>query len=101
MLGLPGESFAQLGVLRRHTHRAGIEVAHPHHDAAHRDQRRRREPELLGTQQGGDQDITPGLKLAVGFNDYAGAQIVQHKRLMGFRQAQLPGNAGVFDARLR
>ena len=47
----PGEHLAQLGILRRDADRARIEVAHAHHDAAHHDERRRREPELFGAEQ--------------------------------------------------
>ena len=37
MLRLTGKFLAQLGVLRGHAHRAGVQVALAHHDAAHRD----------------------------------------------------------------
>jgi hypothetical protein len=35
VLRLAGEFLAQLRILRRHADRAGVEVAHAHHDAAH------------------------------------------------------------------
>src|SRR5207245_982939 len=42
-------ALAELGVLRGDSDRAGIEMADPHHDAAHDDERSRGEPELLGS----------------------------------------------------
>ena len=38
--GSPVNLLAQLGILRRDAHRAGIEMAHAHHDATQRHQRR-------------------------------------------------------------
>ena len=49
----------------------------------------------------GNHHIAPGLELAVGFHGDAAAQIIEHQRLMRFRQAELPGQAGMFDAGLR
>ena len=54
VLRVAGELLAQLRVLRRDADRAGVEVADAHHDAAERDQRRRREAELLGAEQRAD-----------------------------------------------
>ena len=48
VLGLAGVALAQDRVLRRDAHRAGVEVADPHHDAARDHQRRGGEAELLG-----------------------------------------------------
>ena len=95
--GLPCELLAQLRILRRDAHRAGVQVALAHHDAAHRDQRRGGEPEFLGAQQRGDGHVAAGLELAVGLHDDAAAQIVQHQHLLRFRQSQFPGNARVLD----
>ena len=52
-----GEAAAQLGILRGDAHRAGVEVADAHHDAARRDQRCGREAELLGAEQRADDDV--------------------------------------------
>ncbi len=95
--GWPGEARAQHRVLRRNAHRAGIQVALAHHDAAHRDQRRGGEAELLRAQQRGDHDVAPGLQLAVGLHFDAAAQIVQQQHLLRLRQAKLPRQAGVLD----
>ena len=50
MLRLAGEARAQHRVLRRHAHRAGVQVALAHHDAAGRDQWRGRKAELIGAE---------------------------------------------------
>ena len=70
------ETLAQLGVLSRHAHRAGIQVAHPHHYAAHGDQRRGSKAEFLSPQHTGDGHIPAAHQLAVGLHDYPGAQVV-------------------------
>jgi hypothetical protein len=88
-----GERAAQLGVLRGDAHRAGVEVAHPHHDAAADHQRGGGEAELLGAQQRGDDDVAAGLELAVGLHDDPVAQAVEQQRLLGLGQAELPGRA--------
>ena len=94
---LPRELLAELGVLGGDADRAGVEVADPHHDAAHDDQRRGGEAVLLGAQQGGDHDVAAGLHLAVGLDDDPVAELVQDERLLGLGQAQLPGDAGVLE----
>ena len=48
VLGLAGELLAQPRILRGHARRAGVEMAHAHHDAADGDQRRGGEAEFLG-----------------------------------------------------
>ena len=65
-------------------------MADAHHDAAQRDQRRGGEAEFLGAEQRGDDDVAAGLQLAVGLDDDAAAQIVQHERLVRFGQAEFP-----------
>ena len=65
------------------------------------DQRRGGKAKFLRAQQGGDDDVAPRLQLAVGFDDDAAAQIVEHQRLVRLRQPQFPRNAGMLDAGLR
>ena len=89
-LRLAREPLPQLGILRRDADRAGVEVADPHHDAAADDQRRGGEAELLRAEQGGDDDVTPGLELAVDLDDDPVAQPVEQQRLLGLGQAELP-----------
>ena len=91
------ELGAQHGILRGHAHRTGVEVALAHHDAAHRDQRRGGEAELLGAQQRGDGDVAAGLQLAIGLDADAAAQVVHDQHLLRFGQPELPRNAGVFE----
>ena len=93
-----GELLAQLGVLRGDADRAGVEVTLPHHDAAERHERRGGEAELFGTEDRGDHDVAAGLEAAVGLQDHAAAQVVEHQRLMRFGDAEFPRQAGVLDA---
>ena len=46
-----------------------------------------------------DHDVAAGLQLAVGLHDDAVAQVVQHQHLLRLGEAELPGHAGVLDAR--
>ena len=101
VLGGAGELGAQLLVLGRDPHRAGVEVALAHHDAAQGDQRGGGEAEFLGTEQRSDRHVPAGLQLAVGLQDHARAQVVHDQRLVGLRDAQFPGHAGVLDGRQR
>ncbi len=96
-LGPTGEAGAQLRVLGRHAHRAGVEVTHPHHHAPGDHQRRGREAELLRAQQRADDDIPTGLELAVHLDDDPVAQAVEQQRLLSLGQPQLPGCAGVLE----
>ncbi len=100
MLGLARELLAQHRVLRGHAHRAGVQVALAHHDAALHHQRRGGEAELIGTQQGADDHVAARLHLAVGLHADAAAQVVEHQGLLGLGQADLPGDARVLDGRL-
>ena len=65
-------------------------MAFAHHDAANRHERRGGKAKLFGTQQSGDDDITAGLKFAVGLHTDPAAQVVQHKNLLRFRQPEFP-----------
>ena len=79
---LTREHFSQFRVLGCDANGAGVQVALAEHDAAQRYQRRRCHAELFRTQQAGDGDVPPGLQLAIGLNDDAAAQVVQHKHLL-------------------
>ena len=96
-LRLAGVALAEQRVLRRHAHRAGVEVADPHHDAAGDHQRRGREAELLGTEQRRDDDVPTGLELAVALHDDPVAQVVEQQGLLGLGQPELPRPAGVLE----
>ena len=97
--GVPVELLAQHRILRGDAHRAGIQMALAHHDAAHRHQRHGGEAELLRAQQRGDRHVAAGLQLAVGLHHDAAAQIVQHQHLLRFGEAQFPRNARVLAAK--
>ena len=97
VFGLALELGAQRGILGGDAHGAGVQVALAHHDAAHGDQRGGGEAELFGAQERGDGDVAAGLQFAVGLDADAAAQIVHHQHLLGFGEAQLPGDAGMLD----
>ena len=97
VLGRAGEARAQHRVLRGDAHRAGVQVALAHHDAAHRDQRRGGKAELFRAEQRGDHHVAAGLQLAVGLHADAAAQIVEQQHLLRLGEAKLPGQAGVLD----
>jgi hypothetical protein len=97
VLGLADEALAQHRVLRGDADRAGVEVAHAHHHAAGRDQRRGREAELVGAEHRADHDVAPGAQAAVDLHGDAAAQAVEHQRLVGFGKADLPWRAGVLE----
>src|SRR5882672_6051563 len=101
VLGLALELLAQRRVLGGHAHRAGVQVALPHHDAALDDEWRGCESELVGAEQRTDDHIAPGLHLSVDLHGNAPAQAVQNQRLLGFREPEFPGGAGVHDRRPR
>ena len=61
------------------------------------DQRRGGEAELLGAEQRGDDDVPAGLELAVDLHDDPVAQAVEHQRLLGLGEAELPRRAGVLE----
>ena len=97
VLGLAGKASAQDRILSGNAHRARVQVALAHHDAAHGDERRGGKAELFSAQQRGDDDVAAGLQLAVGLHLDAAAQIVEQQNLLRFREAELPGQAGVLD----
>ena len=96
-LGPAREVLPQLGVLRGDADRAGVQMADAHHDAAGDDERGRREAELLGAEQGGDDHVPPGFQLAVDLHDDAVAEPVHHQDLLRFGEAELPRDAAVLD----
>ena len=76
-------------------------MAFAHHNAAHGDERRGGEAELFCAEQRGDSNVAAGLQFAVYLHADAAAQIVHDEHLLGFGQAKLPGNAGMFQRRER
>jgi hypothetical protein len=91
VLGLAGEALAQVRVLGGDAHRAGVQVALAHHDAASGNQRRGGKAELVCTQQRTDDHVAAGAQAAVHLHGNAATQFVQHQRLLGFGKADFPG----------
>ena len=91
------ESLAQLRVLGSDAHGTGVQIADPHHHAAQGHQGSGGETELLGAQQRGHRHIPAGHQLAIGLQHHLVPKSVFQQRLVGFRQAQLPRQAGVLD----
>ena len=101
MLGLAGEARAQHRVLRGNAHRAGVEVALSHHDAAGRDQRRGGEAELVRAEQRADDDVAARSEATVDLHGDASAQPVDDQRLVRLGEADLPGRARMLERRQR
>ena len=97
MLGRPLEALAQLGVLRGDADGARVQMAGAHHDAARRDQRRRREAHLVRAEHRRDDDVAARFELAVGLHDDARAQVVDEQSLLRLGQPDLPRHAGGLD----
>ena len=95
VLGLAGEALAQNRILGRNSHRAGIEMAFAHHDAARRDQGRGGKTEFVGAQKRSDSHVAAGAQSAIDLNRDAAAQSVQHQSLLGLGKADFPGTAGM------
>ena len=95
--GVPLKRLRSSGSCVAMPDRARVQVAGAHHDAAGRDQRRRREAHLVGAEHRRDHDVAAGLQLAVGLHDDARAQVVEQQRLLGLGQADLPRDAGRLD----
>ena len=91
------EPLPQFRILGGNAYRAAVQVAHTHHHAAHAHQRRRGKAEFLCTQHTGNGHIPAAHQLAVHFQCNPGAEAVQGQGLMGFRNAQLPGQTGIMD----
>jgi len=97
VLWLAGELLAQDRVLRGHAHRAGVQVAFAHHDAAFDHQRCSGKAEFVSTQQRANGHVAAGFHLAVGLHTNAAAQAVEHQGLLCFSQTDFPRAASVFD----
>ncbi len=97
VLGLADEALAQHRVLRRDADRTGVEVAHAHHDATGRDQRRGGEAEFVRAEHRADHDIAARAQAAVDLHGDAAAQPVGHQRLVRLGKADFPRATGVLE----
>ena len=97
MLGLADETLAQHRVLGGDADRAGVEVAHPHHDAASRNQGRGGEAELVGAEERAHDDVASGAQTAIDLHGNAAAQAICHQGLMGFSKTNFPRRARMLD----
>ena len=97
----PAEAPAQLRILGGDPHRARVQMTNPHHDAAHRDQRRGRETELVGARERGHDHVATGRMPPSISSVIRDAQIVQQQRLLGLGQPDLPGDPRRLDRGLR
>ena len=95
--GLPWNLRAQHRVLRGDADRAGVEMAFAHHDAAGGDQGRGGEAELVGAEQRAHHHVAAGAHAAIDLHRDTAAQAVEHERLLGLGEADLPGRAGMLD----
>src|SRR5260221_5578481 len=101
MLRRAGEARPQHRVLCRNSDRACVEMAFAHHDAARRDQRSSREAELVGAENCGDRHVAPGAQASVRLDGDTATQPVQHQRLLGLGEPDLPRQTGVSQRRER
>ena len=101
ILRLAAEVFPQLRPLGRDAHRAGIKIAHAHHDAAEAHQRRGCKSELLRAEHTGNCHIAAGHKLAVCFEAHTAAQTVGNEALVRFGQTKLPRKTGIVNGTAR
>ena len=100
-VGRAGELGAEVLALGGDAGRTGVEVTLAGHVAADRDERRGPERELLGAEQGGDEQVAPGLEAAVGPERDPVAQVVAQQDLVDLGQAELPRRPDVLDRRQR
>ena len=69
-----------------------------HHDAAHGNERGRREAPLLGTKQARDGKVTSSTELPVSLDGDTPTKVVEDKRLVGLGETKLPRKTSVLDA---
>ena len=101
MLGLAREFLAQQRVLCGHAHRAGVQVAFAHHDAAFHHQRCSGKTKFIRTQQRANGHIAAGFHLAICLHPNATTQTIHDQGLLGFGQTDFPRTARVLDGRPR
>ena len=91
----------QIVALRTDADRAGVGVALPDHDAPHRDQCRGANPIFVSTKHRRHDNVAAGFQTTIGAQNDLVTKIIHAQHLMHFRQAHLPGQAGMLDRGLR
>ena len=76
-------------------------MADAHHDATGDDERRRREAELLGSEQCTDHHVAAGLELTVDLDRDPIAKSVEQQGLLRLGETDLPGGTGMLQRRQR
>ena len=87
VLGFAGKKFPEFRILRSDAHRARVEMAFAHHDAAHRHQRRGSKAELVGSEQRGEGHVAPRLELPIAL-DPNDARAYSHRGLAYYRKGE-------------
>ncbi len=90
MLGFAFKAFAQFRILCGNAHRAGVQMALAHHEAAFDNERCRGKPELVRAKERADHNISAGLNLTVHLDANSVSETVDHKSLLRFRKPLLP-----------
>ena len=101
IVGLSTEILTQFGVLRCHTHGAGIEVALAHHHTSEHNQCRRSETEFLCSEHSHEHYVAACLELAVYLKPNLTAQTIFHECLLCFGKTNLGRYSGETHARCR
>ena len=95
------EAFSKLRVLGGNTNRAGIQIAHSHHHAAHSYKGSSCKAKFLCTKKCGNSNVTAAHQLAVCLNADTVSKAIHKKGLMCFRKSKLPGKSCIMDGASR
>ena len=96
-IGRPGKLVPQSFILRTNPHRAGIGLALPHHDAAHRDQSGCADAVFFRTHHRRHHDVAARAQTAIGAQCHPLAQVVHRQNLMCLSQTHFPRQPRKFD----
>mmetsp|Transcript_33722 Transcript_33722/g.75712 ORF Transcript_33722/g.75712 Transcript_33722/m.75712 type:complete len:466 (+) Transcript_33722:2942-4339(+) len=92
------ELLSQHGVLCGNANRTGVEMALPHHDATHGNQRRRGKAEALGSQKCRDHHVPTCAELTIRLQSHTPTEAVEHQGLMRLCQTNFPRGPCMLDA---
>ena len=100
-LGLATKLGPQVEALGGNTDGTGVVMAGPGHDTAFGYQGRRTERVFVGTEEGRNNYVAPGLHPAISTQAHPVAQPIQHQGLLSLGQAKLPGHTHMLDTAQR